>query len=148
MTTRREQILGTAAELFAARGFHGVSVADLGAACGISGLDRKTAKCPSCGNPTQVETDRCLDCSDRSAPDAPLQTVRHTLCSKAKSPIGRPMYDYPTTKEVAAELPGPTPRDVVTVFEFVRTTQRMAESGISLTPDAELLPQVVARVLP
>lgn len=37
MTSRRQQILGTAAELFAARGFHGVSVADLGAACGISG---------------------------------------------------------------------------------------------------------------
>jgi AcrR family transcriptional regulator len=36
-TTRREQILATAAELFARRGFHGVSVADLGAACGISG---------------------------------------------------------------------------------------------------------------
>ncbi len=35
--SRREQILATAAELFAARGFHGVSVADLGAACGISG---------------------------------------------------------------------------------------------------------------
>ena len=35
--TRREQILDTAAELFAARGFHGVSVADIGAACGISG---------------------------------------------------------------------------------------------------------------
>lgn len=35
--TRREQILATAAELFAARGFHGVSVADLGRACGISG---------------------------------------------------------------------------------------------------------------
>ena len=35
--TRREQILATAAELFAARGFHGVSVADLGAACGVSG---------------------------------------------------------------------------------------------------------------
>ncbi len=34
---RRDQILDTAAELFAARGFHGVSVADLGAACGISG---------------------------------------------------------------------------------------------------------------
>lgn len=34
---RRAQILDTAAELFAARGFHGVSVADLGAACGISG---------------------------------------------------------------------------------------------------------------
>ena len=34
---RREQILDTAAELFAARGFHGVSIADLGAACGISG---------------------------------------------------------------------------------------------------------------
>lgn len=37
MTSRREQILVTAAELFAARGFHGVSVVDLGAACGISG---------------------------------------------------------------------------------------------------------------
>ncbi len=35
--SRREQILATAAELFASRGFHGVSVADLGAACGISG---------------------------------------------------------------------------------------------------------------
>src|SRR3954451_14264491 len=34
---RREQILDTAAELFAARGFHGVSMSDLGAACGISG---------------------------------------------------------------------------------------------------------------
>lgn len=36
-TDRRSQILETAAELFASRGFHGVSVADLGAACGISG---------------------------------------------------------------------------------------------------------------
>ena len=35
--SRREQILATAADLFAARGFHGVSVVDLGAACGISG---------------------------------------------------------------------------------------------------------------
>jgi len=35
--TRREQILATAAELFAARGFHGVSVGDIGAACGVSG---------------------------------------------------------------------------------------------------------------
>ena len=35
--SRRDQILETAAELFAARGFHGVSVTDLGAACGISG---------------------------------------------------------------------------------------------------------------
>ena len=36
-TSRREQILATAASLFAARGFHGVSVVDIGAACGISG---------------------------------------------------------------------------------------------------------------
>jgi AcrR family transcriptional regulator len=35
--TRREQLLATAADLFAARGFHGVSVAELGRACGISG---------------------------------------------------------------------------------------------------------------
>lgn len=35
--TRREQILGIAAELFARKGFHGVSIAELGAACGFSG---------------------------------------------------------------------------------------------------------------
>ena len=35
--SRREQLLATAAELFAARGFHGVSVAEIGAAVGISG---------------------------------------------------------------------------------------------------------------
>lgn len=35
--SRREQILSRAAELFAARGFRGVSINDVGAACGISG---------------------------------------------------------------------------------------------------------------
>jgi AcrR family transcriptional regulator len=34
---RREQILDIAATLFAERGFHGVSVHDIGSACGISG---------------------------------------------------------------------------------------------------------------
>ena len=37
VTSRREQILAIAADLFAERGFHGVSIADLGAACGFSG---------------------------------------------------------------------------------------------------------------
>jgi AcrR family transcriptional regulator len=37
VTSRREQILDTAATMFAERGFHGVSVVELGAACGISG---------------------------------------------------------------------------------------------------------------
>jgi AcrR family transcriptional regulator len=35
--SRREQILAVAAQLFARHGFHGVSIADLGAAVGISG---------------------------------------------------------------------------------------------------------------
>lgn len=35
--SRREQILTVAAQLFARRGYHGVSIADLGAAVGISG---------------------------------------------------------------------------------------------------------------
>lgn len=35
--TRREQILAVAAQLFARHGFHGVSIADLGAAVGVSG---------------------------------------------------------------------------------------------------------------
>ena len=35
--SRRQQLLDTAAALFAQRGFHGVSVTELGAACGISG---------------------------------------------------------------------------------------------------------------
>ena len=34
---RHQQILDTAATLFAERGFHGVSVHDIGSACGISG---------------------------------------------------------------------------------------------------------------
>jgi AcrR family transcriptional regulator len=34
---RRDQILETAAELFASKGFHGVSVGEIGRACGISG---------------------------------------------------------------------------------------------------------------
>ena len=34
---RRDQILDTAAELFATRGFHGVSVGEIGRACGMSG---------------------------------------------------------------------------------------------------------------
>ena len=34
---RRDQILETAADLFASKGFHGVSVAEIGRACGISG---------------------------------------------------------------------------------------------------------------
>lgn len=35
--SRRDQILAEAARLFAAHGFHGVSIADLGAAVGVSG---------------------------------------------------------------------------------------------------------------
>lgn len=35
--SRRQQILDIAAEEFARRGFHGVSIADLGRACGVSG---------------------------------------------------------------------------------------------------------------
>ena len=35
--TRRQQILDIAAELFAQKGFHGVSISELGAACGFSG---------------------------------------------------------------------------------------------------------------
>ncbi|MFC4946323.1 TetR/AcrR family transcriptional regulator [Pseudonocardia sp. GCM10023141] len=35
--SRREQILTVAAQLFAKHGFHGVSIADLGAAVGVSG---------------------------------------------------------------------------------------------------------------
>jgi AcrR family transcriptional regulator len=36
-TSRRDQILEVAAGLFAERGFHGVSIAELGSACGFSG---------------------------------------------------------------------------------------------------------------
>jgi AcrR family transcriptional regulator len=34
---RRDQILETSADLFAAKGFHGVSVGEIGKACGVSG---------------------------------------------------------------------------------------------------------------
>jgi AcrR family transcriptional regulator len=35
--TRRDELLGAAAELFARRGYHGASVAELGKACGMTG---------------------------------------------------------------------------------------------------------------
>lgn len=37
MTTRRDEILAITATLFARRGYHGVSVVELGKACGMSG---------------------------------------------------------------------------------------------------------------
>jgi AcrR family transcriptional regulator len=37
VAARKQQILDTAAVLFADRGYHGVSVHDIGAACGVSG---------------------------------------------------------------------------------------------------------------
>lgn len=37
MSSRRQQLLDSAAMLFAERGFHGVSVNDIGEACGVSG---------------------------------------------------------------------------------------------------------------
>ena len=37
VSSRRDQILATAAEMFAAHGYHGVSVGELCAACGVSG---------------------------------------------------------------------------------------------------------------
>ena len=37
VSERRQQILAIAAELFAQKGFHGVSISELGAACGFSG---------------------------------------------------------------------------------------------------------------
>ena len=37
MTSRREQLLESAADLFADRGFHGVGIDDIGAAAGITG---------------------------------------------------------------------------------------------------------------
>jgi AcrR family transcriptional regulator len=37
VVNRRDQIVDTAAELFAAKGFHGVSVGEIGRACGMSG---------------------------------------------------------------------------------------------------------------
>ena len=37
MSGRQQQIIATASDLFAQHGYHGVSVHDIGAACGISG---------------------------------------------------------------------------------------------------------------
>jgi AcrR family transcriptional regulator len=37
VVNRRDQIVDTAAELFAAKGFHGVSVGEIGRACGMTG---------------------------------------------------------------------------------------------------------------
>ncbi len=79
--TRREQILDTAAALFAERGFHGVSVHDIGAACGITGpaLYRHIAGKDAMLADMLVETSERLLAEGRrraAAADDPPRTLR------------------------------------------------------------------------
>ena len=74
-------------------------------------------------------------------------TARHTICAKTHVPLGPPMLDYPTNPSLSSELPEPVPRDIVTVFEFRRTTQNVAESATVLPADAAMVPTIIRSVL-
>lgn len=78
-TKRQQQILDIAAGLFAERGFHGVSVHDIGAACGISGpalykhfhsKDEILTKSLSAISKQLLETGRSRAAAAASAPEA------------------------------------------------------------------------------
>ena len=75
-------------------------------------------------------------------------TARHTLCSISRQPIAPPMLDYPSTKEIAAELPGECPRDVVTIFEFTRPSNKVSQSVITVQQDAPLVTAILAELFP
>lgn len=70
---RRAQILDAAAKLFAERGFHGVSVHEIGAACGISGpaLYRHFA------GKDDLLTQSLVAISERHLAEATDRTARH-----------------------------------------------------------------------
>lgn len=77
--TRRDQILHTSATLFAKNGFHGVSVHDIGAACGISGpaiYKHFTSK-------DQVLTQALIDISERLLREGEIRS------SKTSDPADR-----------------------------------------------------------
>lgn len=93
--TRRQQILDSAAELFARRGFHGVSVDDLGAAVGITGpaLYRHFASKDAMLAELLVTVSEGLLAEGRSrVDDSPLASLRrlvawHTEFALANKPL-------------------------------------------------------------
>ncbi len=72
--SRREQILDTAAALFAERGFHGVSVHDIGAACGISG----PAIYKHFSGKDAILTESLISISERHVAEAHQRRATHT----------------------------------------------------------------------
>ena len=93
---RRQQILDTAARLFAERGFHGVSVADLGAACGMSGpaLYKHFGSKDDVLAAMLVEVSEQLlsDGRDRVAagPGAPVEAVRRLVAGHVEFALRNP----------------------------------------------------------
>ncbi|MFD6141218.1 TetR/AcrR family transcriptional regulator, partial [Promicromonospora sp. NPDC060271] len=87
MTPRRQQILSTAADLFAARGFHGVSMGDIGAAVGVSG--------PALYKHFAGKEDILGQCL-LHASDQLLTGARELLCARgARPPRGQPEAEPP-----------------------------------------------------
>ena len=72
--------------------------------------------------------------------------ARHTVCSVSRAPLVPVMGDFATSSSVTEPLPGDVPRDVLTIFEFRRSTQRKTESYVSLAQHAPLLPAIIAEV--
>ena len=73
-------------------------------------------------------------------------TARHTYCSLTRRTLAPTMLDYPTTKEVAAELPPEVPRDIITIFEFRRSTQRVVDGAITIAQDAPLVSTILSTI--
>ena len=73
-------------------------------------------------------------------------TSRHTICSRTRVPLGEAMLDFSTSKHIGEELPPDIPRDVVSVFEFRRTTQKVAEGAIQVPANEPLLPIILSTV--
>ena len=73
-------------------------------------------------------------------------TKRTTYCSVSQERLGE-MGDFATSKTIAEELPGVTPRDIVTIFEFQRTSQKVSDSAVLVGDVPDVVPVVLRHVL-
>ena len=74
--------------------------------------------------------------------------ARHTFCCGSREQLGPPMLDFASNSKPSELLPGPTPRDVLSIFVFKRTSQNLIHTAVSVPPKADIVTYVLDHVLP
>ena len=82
-----------------------------------------------------------------AGPDAIEITARYTVCSTTRQEIAPPTANYAYCKDVAAQLPGTVPRDVLTIFTFKRTSKRIADGATEVATGTPIIKAIINSVL-